>query len=66
MNLPAPSQSEYSFIIAGGGMSGISLAYYLTQSALKDESILLISQDELGYPKKPGVIGQRKRKPLTK
>jgi lycopene beta-cyclase len=52
MNLPAPSQSEYSFIIAGGGMSGISLAYYLTQSALKDESILLISQDELGYPKK--------------
>ena len=52
MNLPAPSQSEYSFIIAGGGMSGLSLAYYLTQSDLKDESILLISQDELGHPKK--------------
>lgn len=52
MNLPGPSHSEYSFIIAGGGMSGLSLAYYLTQSTLKEESILIISQEELGFPKK--------------
>lgn len=52
MNLPGPCHSEYSFIIAGGGMSGLSLAYYLTQSTLKEESILIISQEELGFPKK--------------
>ena len=33
-------------------MSGLSLAYYLTQSTLKEESILIISQEELGFPKK--------------
>ncbi len=52
MNLPGPSQSEYSFIMAGGGMSGLSLAYYLAKSSLQKESILIISQDEIGFPKK--------------
>ena len=33
-------------------MSGLSLAYYLTQCTLKEESILIISQEELGFPKK--------------
>lgn len=36
---------KYDFIIAGGGMSGLSLAYYLTQSPLRDRSILIIDKE---------------------
>ncbi|UHG90252.1 lycopene cyclase family protein [Spirosoma oryzicola] len=36
---------KYDFIIAGGGMAGLSLAYYLTQSSLRDRSILIIDRD---------------------
>ncbi|QHV96404.1 lycopene cyclase family protein [Spirosoma endbachense] len=36
---------KYDFIIAGGGMAGLSLAYYLTQSSLRDRSILILDRD---------------------
>ncbi|QJD78950.1 lycopene cyclase family protein [Spirosoma rhododendri] len=36
---------KYDFIIAGGGMAGLSLAYYLTSSALRDRSILILERD---------------------
>ncbi len=37
---------KYDFIIAGGGMSGLSLAYYLTQSPLRNRSILILDRDQ--------------------
>ncbi|KAB7731393.1 lycopene cyclase [Rudanella paleaurantiibacter] len=36
---------KYDFIIAGGGMAGLSMAYYLTQSPLRDRSILLLDRE---------------------
>jgi lycopene beta-cyclase len=39
-----PKQSEFAYIIAGGGMAGLSLAYYLSKSALGDLPILIIDQ----------------------
>ncbi|GAB4023001.1 lycopene cyclase family protein [Spirosoma koreense] len=36
---------KYDFIIAGGGMAGLSLAYHLTQSPLRDRSILLLDRE---------------------
>ncbi|RIV18970.1 lycopene cyclase [Fibrisoma montanum] len=36
---------KYDFIIAGGGMAGLSLAYYLSQSPLSDRSILILDRD---------------------
>ncbi|MBO0938673.1 lycopene cyclase [Fibrella sp. HMF5335] len=36
---------KYDFIIAGGGMAGLSLAYHLTHSPLKDRSILIIDKE---------------------
>lgn len=35
---------HYDFILAGGGAAGLSLAYQLTRSALKDRSILIIDR----------------------
>ncbi|GAB3801970.1 lycopene cyclase family protein [Spirosoma humi] len=35
---------KYDFIIAGGGMAGLSLAYYLSQSPLRDRSILILDR----------------------
>ncbi len=37
---------KYDFIIAGGGMSGLSLAYYLTQSPLRNHSMLILDRDQ--------------------
>lgn len=37
---------RYDFIIAGGGMAGLSLAYYLNQSVLRNKSILIIDKAE--------------------
>ncbi|GAB3560106.1 lycopene cyclase family protein [Spirosoma fluminis] len=37
---------KYDFIIAGGGMAGLSLAYYLTQSPLRDRSILILDREQ--------------------
>ncbi len=39
------SMKKYDFIIAGGGMAGLSLAYYLTQSPLRDRSVLIIDRE---------------------
>ncbi|GAB3991672.1 lycopene cyclase family protein [Spirosoma daeguense] len=36
---------KYDFIIAGGGMAGLSLAYYLSQSPLRDRRILIIDRE---------------------
>lgn len=36
---------KYDYIIAGGGASGLSLAYYLTQSSLQNQRILVIDRD---------------------
>lgn len=38
--------STYDFIIAGGGLAGLSLAYYLSQSSLGNAKILIIDQSE--------------------
>ena len=35
---------QYTYIIAGGGMSGLSLAYYLSESSLTYERILILDQ----------------------
>jgi hypothetical protein len=35
---------RHTYIIAGGGMSGLSLAYYLAESKLRFERILIIDQ----------------------
>ena len=36
---------KYDFIIAGGGMAGLSLAYYLSQSPLRHRSILILDKE---------------------
>ncbi|ADB36511.1 lycopene cyclase family protein [Spirosoma linguale] len=36
---------KYDFIIAGGGMAGLSLAYYLSQSPLRNHSILILDRE---------------------
>ncbi len=36
---------HYDYIIAGGGMAGLSLAYYLTHSELKNKKILIIDRE---------------------
>ena len=36
---------KYDFIIAGGGMAGLSLAYYITQSPLRNRSILILDRE---------------------
>ncbi|MFY7730815.1 MAG: lycopene cyclase family protein, partial [Flavobacterium sp.] len=43
MNQTLPN--TYQYIIAGGGMAGLSLAFYLNKSLLKNESILIIDRD---------------------
>ncbi|HEX9956578.1 MAG TPA: lycopene cyclase family protein [Fibrella sp.] len=36
---------KYDYVIAGGGMAGLSLAYYLTLSKLRDRSVLIIDRE---------------------
>lgn len=36
---------KYDYIIAGGGLAGLSLAYYMNQTVLREKSILIIDQD---------------------
>lgn len=38
-------QNTYQYIIAGGGMAGLSLAFYLNNSALCDKKILIIDRE---------------------
>ncbi|MHA8050237.1 lycopene cyclase family protein [Aquirufa sp. ROCK-SH2] len=44
MRLPAPHQNEYVYIIAGAGLAGLSLAYYLSKSTLGNVSVLIIDE----------------------
>jgi len=37
--------THYDFILAGGGAAGLSLAYHLAHSPLRDRSVLIIDQD---------------------
>jgi lycopene beta-cyclase len=37
--------THYDFILAGGGLAGLSLAYHLINSPLRDRSILIIDKD---------------------
>lgn len=37
---------KYDYIICGGGMSGLSMAYYLINSTLKNNKILIIEPEE--------------------
>jgi len=41
-----PVSEHYDFIICGGGMSGLSLAWHLNHSALRDRKILIIEPDD--------------------
>jgi len=36
---------KYDYIIAGGGLAGLSLAYYINQTELRKKSMLIIDQD---------------------
>jgi lycopene beta-cyclase len=38
-------QNTYQYIIAGGGMAGLSLAFYLNKSTLRDRKILIIDRE---------------------
>ncbi len=38
-------QNTYQYIIAGGGMAGLSLAFYLNKSSLRDKKILIIDRE---------------------
>lgn len=37
---------NYDYIICGGGMSGLSLAYYIAKSPLKNKNLLIIEPDD--------------------
>jgi lycopene beta-cyclase len=39
------AQNSFDYIIAGGGMAGLSLAFYLNESPLRDKKILIIDRD---------------------
>ena len=43
-NLRSIPAAQYDFVIAGGGLSGLSLAYHLAHSPLGDKSILIVDQ----------------------
>ena len=36
---------RFDYIMAGGGLSGLSLAYYMNQTILREKSILILDQD---------------------
>ena len=44
MQLPGPAYREYDYILAGGGMAGLSFAYYVGQSSLSNKRILIIDR----------------------
>jgi lycopene beta-cyclase len=39
------AEKSYDYIIAGGGMAGLSLAFYLNKSLLKEKNILIIDRE---------------------
>jgi lycopene beta-cyclase len=38
--------NDFDYIIAGGGASGLSLAFYLSNSSLKNKKVLIIDKDQ--------------------
>lgn len=44
MNLAKTTDRAYDYILAGGGMAGLSLAYYLAKSSLSAKKILIIDR----------------------
>lgn len=54
---------KYDFIIAGGGMAGLSLAYYLSQSPLRDRSILILEREAKTSNDRTWCFWDRKRVP---
>jgi lycopene beta-cyclase len=38
--------NRYDYIIAGGGMAGLSLAFHLERSALRNKKVLIVDRDE--------------------
>jgi lycopene beta-cyclase len=38
-------ENNFDYIIAGGGMAGLSLAFYLNESRLSDKKVLIIDRD---------------------
>jgi lycopene beta-cyclase len=40
-----PEMTDYDFILAGGGLAGLSLAYHLINSPLRDRTILVVDKD---------------------
>lgn len=40
---------QYDYILAGGGCAGLSLAYYLSQSPLRDKRVLIIDLEKKGH-----------------
>jgi len=54
---------KYDFIIAGGGMAGLSLAYYLSQSPLRDRSILILEREAKISNDRTWCFWDRKRAP---
>jgi lycopene beta-cyclase len=39
------AENSFDYIIAGGGLAGLSLAFYLDESVLRDKKILIIDRD---------------------
>ena len=39
------AQNSFDYIIAGGGLAGLSLAFYLNESRLRDKKVLVIDRD---------------------
>ncbi|MBN8823910.1 MULTISPECIES: lycopene cyclase family protein [unclassified Spirosoma] len=57
---------KYDFIIAGGGMAGLSLAYYLLQSPLRDRRILILDRDQKNRNDRTWCFWEREpREPLA-
>jgi lycopene beta-cyclase len=44
MNLAKTTDRAYDYILAGGGMAGLSLAYYIAKSSLGSRRILIIDR----------------------
>jgi lycopene beta-cyclase len=63
-NNPEP-QNTYHYIIAGGGMAGLSLAFYLNQNSFfKDKKILIIDREEKNTNDHTWCFWEKKRSPF--
>jgi len=44
-SLESVAEKTFDYIIAGGGMAGLSLAFYINESVLRDKKILIVDRD---------------------